>query len=84
MPADLFTRLREVLAEELLRCDLESWMRAHRAEVEALLAEGKLDWAKAAAHFARAGLRVEGRKPDAASAEATWRRASGRRGRAKR
>ncbi len=70
--------LREVQAE-LRRADLVGWMREHRAEVEALIAEGELDWAKAATQFAMAGLRVDGRIPDAASAEAAWRRAMRRR-----
>lgn len=83
-PPDLHARFREVLAEEMLRSDLETWMRVHQAEVAKLLAEGDMDWAEAATHFARAGLRVEGRKPDAALAKAAWLRVSGRRARAKR
>jgi hypothetical protein len=51
----------------------------HRGRVHALLAEGEMDWAKAAAYFARAGLLVDGRRPDALSTEAAWRRVSRRR-----
>jgi hypothetical protein len=73
-PDLLYDRFRAVLAEELRRSDLEAWMRTHRAEVEALLAEGDMDWAQAAKHFAAAGLRVKGEKPNAGSTEAAWRR----------
>jgi hypothetical protein len=77
-PDLLYDRFRAVLAEELRRSDLEAWMRTHRAEVEALLAEGDIDWAQAAKHFAAAGLRVGGQRPDAPSAEAAWRRVASR------
>jgi hypothetical protein len=78
VPDLLYDRFRAVLAEELSRNDLEAWMRTHRAEVEALLAEGDMDWAQAAKHFAAAGLRVGGKRPNACSAEAAWRRVASR------
>jgi hypothetical protein len=73
-PDLLYERFRAVLMDELRRHDLEAWMRTHRAEVETLLAGGEMDWTQAAAHFAAAGLRVGEQRPNARSAEATWRR----------
>ena len=71
----LYAKFREELAEEVRRRSLEAWMRTHRAEVEALLAEGDMDWEAAARHFVTAGLLdAKGGLPDAAVAEATWRR----------
>lgn len=40
MPALLHAKLRQTLKEELRRSDLMRGMREHRAEFEALLAEG--------------------------------------------
>jgi len=71
---ELQARFRRQLDAELQRRDLATWMRAHRAEVEALLAEGEMDWANAAARLAGAGMLVDGQPPTAETAEATWRR----------
>jgi hypothetical protein len=76
MPPDIYDRFRAVLAEELRRRELENSMREHKAEVAELLRGAELDWAAAAQHFARAGLPVDGAKPEAATAEATWHRVS--------
>lgn len=79
MEPDIQARFRAAITEEVARTDLEAWMRAHRAELEALLTQGEMDWNQAAGRLGRAGLRVAGRWPDAASARAAWERVLGAR-----
>jgi hypothetical protein len=79
MPDRLHDRVRAEIAEELQRRDLAAWMRAHRAEMAAMLADGEMDWNAAAAHFRRAGLLADERPVDATSAEAAWRRVTSER-----
>jgi hypothetical protein len=67
--------LQRAVEEARRNADLVRWMREHGADVEAVLAKGEMDWAAAAAHFDRAGLRVDGRRPTAETAEAAWRAA---------
>ena len=79
-PSDLlYKRFRRELDLELERRYLGAWMRKHRTEVAALLAEGEMDLEAAARHFAAAGLLVNGQTPDAGTAEETWRRMRPRR-----
>jgi hypothetical protein len=64
----------KALEEAPLHSTLGRWMTQHREEFEALLREGKPDWAKMAEQFDKAGLRDEAdRRPTPGSAERTWR-----------
>ena len=60
-------RLRDEVRRELERHDLTLWFWLHRSEVEALLAQGEIDWTTAAERFEKQGLLVDGQRPIAAT-----------------
>lgn len=75
---DIQDRLRADVDRAWVESRLAEWMRQNREELAGLLKSG-LNWQSAASHFAQAGLTdVTGRKPNAETAEETWRRLSAR------